>query len=274
MTWWCSATGLPWTGEWRWYPGVWLFILVLLVAYLRFGRVGGKGRSPDLLFGIGLLLVWAALDWPLGALGGYLASAHAGQFILLSLAAPPFLLLGLRPRLAQGRTVGWLRVAAHPATGLIGYNLVMMVTHIPGVVDQLMPTQGGSFAIDLLWLLAGGLLWWPVCAPATYRRISPPLQMGYLFLQTIPGILPAAFLVFSSYPLYRLYELAPRVTAALPPGYDHQVAGLLMKVVGDPLIWIGIAVIFFRWAHAERRADIVRGPSLHSRMVQDRGSDS
>lgn len=41
----------------------------------------------------------------------------------------------------------------------------------------------------------------------------------------------------------------------LTPRYDHQVAGLLMKIVGDPVVWIGITIIFFRWANAERRAD-------------------
>lgn len=262
MTWWCSATGIPWTGEWRAYPGVWLFLLLLLGSYWRWGRVRRPDRgSSDWLFGVGLAMVWLALDWPLGALGGYLASAHTGQFILLALAAPPFLLLGLRPRLAASPRRAWLRAAAHPLPAFVGYNLLVLVTHVPGVVDALMPTQWGSFLIDLLWLIAGGLLWWPVVAPLNHRRLSPPLQMGYLFIQTIPAILPAAFLVFSSYPLYRLYELAPRVTTSLPPGYDHQVAGLLMKVVGDPVVLVGIAVIFFRWASAERQADVARGSS-------------
>ncbi len=260
MTWWCSATGIPWTGEWQAYPGVWLFVLSLLGAYWRWGRVSRSDRGrADWYFGLGLAMVWLALDWPLGALGGYLASAHTGQFLILAIAAPPFLLLGLRPRLAAGKRRAWLSAAARPLPAFVGYNLVVLVTHIPGVVDALMPAQWGSFSIDVWWLIGGGLLWWPVTAPPNYRRLSPPLQMGYLFIQTIPAILPAAFLVFSRYPGYRLYELAPRVTPALPAGYDHQLAGLLMKVVGDPLVWVGIAIIFFRWANAERRADATRG---------------
>jgi len=259
MTWWCSATGLPWSAQWVAYPGVWLLMLLLLLGYWRWGRVAGE-RGATRLFLVGLGLLWSALDWPLGKLSGYLASAHTGQLILIAMAAPGFLLAGWRPRLGKveatsrlGRALRWL---AHPLPAFLGYNTILLVTHVPDVVDLLMARQLGSFAIDLFWLVSGLFLWWPVVAPDRLRRLSPPLQMAYLFVQTIPATLPAAFLIFADYPLYQLYELAPRVTSALPPGYDHQVAGLLMKVVGDPVIWVGIAVVFFRWARAEKRADV------------------
>lgn len=261
MTWWCSATGVPWEWRWRPYPGVWLLLALFGVLYYRFGR---SGTAEARYFGLGLIVLWAALDYPLGALGGYLAAAHTGQFMLIALAAPPLLLLGLRPRVAEWaatnspRLLGWLRFLAHPGPAFLCYNVIMLVTHVPVVVDGLMASQLGSFAIDLLWLLGGCFLYWPVVAPAPFSRMSPPLQVGYLFVQTIPATLPAAFLVFSSYPLYSLYELAPRVTAALTPRYDHQVAGLLMKVVGDPVVWVTMAVVFFHWASRERRDDLAR----------------
>ena len=130
------------------------------------------------------------------------------------------------------------------------------MTHFPDVVDALMATQSGSFLLDVTWLFSGVLLWWPVTAPIRYQRLRPPVQMLYLFIQTIPATLPSAFLVFADYPLFKLYEISPRVHSSLTPMYDHQVAGLMMKIVGDPIIWIGIAVVFFRWAGAERRADL------------------
>ena len=261
MRWWCSATGVPWEWSWRPYPGVWLFLGLLGALYHRFGRSGAAEAG---YFGLGLLVLWAALDYPLGALGGYLAAAHTGQFILIALAAPPLLLLGLRPKFAEwgandpsGR-LDWLRFLAHPGPAFLGYNLIMLVTHVPLVVDGMMISQSGSFAIDVLWLVSGFLLYWPVVAPAPFSRMPPPVQMGYLFVQTIPATLPAVFLVFSSSPLYSLYELAPRVTTALSPRYDHQVAGLLMKVVGDPVVWVTMAVVFFRWANRERQDDLAR----------------
>lgn len=267
MTWWCAATSEPWSWTWRAYPGVWLFVAALALAWWRWGREPGNRRAT-LASLAGLLLIWAALDWPIGTLGGgYLASAHALQFVLLAQAAPPLLLLGLRPRLAAaaaGRPglARWLRRAAHPATGFVIYNLILIVTHFPGVVDRMMATQLGSFALDLAWIGAGLALWWPALAPRDLGPLSPPLRMAYLFVQTIPATLPAAFLTFANFPLYQLYELAPRVHRLLTPGYDHQVAGLIMKVIGDPVVWIGIAIIFFRWAGAERRADLETRPGL------------
>jgi hypothetical protein len=35
-----------------------------------------------------------------------------------------------------------------------------------------------------------------------------------------------------------------------------------MKTVGDPVIWLGMAVAFFRWANAERKADLAERGSL------------
>lgn len=263
MTWWCAASDLPWAWTWRAYPGVWLFLGVLAIALHRISRTpDGSHRGRPYLVA-GLVILWLALDWPLGALGGYLASAHTGQFILIALAAPPLLLLGIRDGLAglgtETRAARLLAGAARPAGAFLGYNLVVIVTHVPTLVDGLMASQAGSFVLDLFWLAGGLWLWWPVTAPAPYRRLTPPLQMAYLFVQTLPATFPASFLVFADFPLYRLYELAPRVTAGLTPIYDHQVAGLLMKIVGDPVVWIGIAIIFFRWANGERRADLARG---------------
>jgi putative membrane protein len=273
MTWWCSASSAPWAWVWRPYPGVWLFLLGLVALYWRFGRARSEtGGRPAIPFLVGIAILWLALDWPVGALGGYSAAAHAAQFILLALSAPPFLLVGLRPRLAElvrtrsaARTI--LPVLAHPLTGLAGFNLILFASHVPGAVDELMRSQLGSFAIDLGWIVSGVLLWFPAFGPAETMRVSSPLLMGYLFLQTIPSTVPAAFLVFSEFPLFKLYELAPRVADLLTPTYDHQVAGLLMKTVGDPVIWIGMAVVFFRWANAERAADRAeRGlPKLASR---------
>ncbi len=275
MSWWCSATSAPWEWTWRPYPGVWLFLALVLGLYWRFGApngAGGGSRVGLIPFAAGVAILWLALDWPVGALAGYLAAAHSVQFILLAIAAPPFLLVGLRPRLAElarenGRARRVLRILAHPLTGLAGFNLILFSSHVPGVVDGLMTSQIGSFAIDLAWIASGAFLWFPAFGPAETTRVSAPLAMGYLFVQTIPSTIPAAFLVFSEFPLFKLYELAPRVTDLLTPAYDHQVAGLVMKTVGDPLIWIGIGVVFFRWANREREADLAEGalPKVASR---------
>ena len=269
MNWWCSATNTPWSWEWRAYPGVWLMVILLGVFYFR-SRVRALTADPRIVWGrgrvltflLGLLLVWGALDWPIGTLGGgYLASMHSVQWLMLSQVAPPFLILGVPPSAwhllgATPRWKGVLHRAAGGIFGLVVFNAVLLVTHVPAVTDALMASQLGSFAIDAAWFLSGLALWWPVLAPPGIARINEPLKIGYLFAATIVPTVPAAMLTFSELPVYKLYELAPRV-GSIQAHSDQQMAGLLMKAVADPIMWVSMAILFFRWSAQERRADDV-----------------
>lgn len=266
MTWWCAATDAPWSWAWRAYPGVWLFVGLLAVGYWRW-RVRTEGETPGTWTGtrvasfvLGLLLVWAALDWPIGALGGgYLASLHTVQWLLLAQVAPPFLLLGVPARawqrLAGGPRWGpFLHAMAGFLPGLLIFNAVMLLTHVPAITDGLMRSQLGAFLVDALWFASGLALWWPVTAPTPLGRMSEPAKMGYLFAATILPTAPAAFLTFASYPVYSLYELAPRV-GGISARSDQQMAGLLMKAIADPIMWLSMGILFYRWSAAERRVE-------------------
>jgi cytochrome c oxidase assembly factor CtaG len=266
MQWWCSATAAEWTWSWRAYPGVWILMALAAGLYWRAlrnaGRSGPVGIRHPALFAIGLLTLWAMLDWPVGALGaGYLLSVHTVQYVVITLIAMPLLMLGIPasawPARAEGAAGTVLHALAHPVLGLGIYAGMMAVTHVPVVTDTLMKTQSGSLAIDLAWLVGSFAMWWPVIAPAEYVRIPPAVQIGYLFAATIPPTIPAGFLVFADYPIYGLYELAPRVHG-IAAGTDQKTAGVIMKGASDPLLWIAMAVTFFRWqrveAEAERRA--------------------
>jgi putative membrane protein len=257
MQWWCSATGQPWSWAWKAYPGVWLFVALLGACYWRANRRAPRPLTPAGLawFLTGLGSIWIALDWPIGALGaGYLASFHTITYILLSFIAPPCLILGLSEgvigqALAAPRLGRLLRFAGRPWIAMGAFNGIVLITHVPGVVDTLMVRQSGALLIDLGWLLGGLLLWWPVMGPSPeVVRLQRPMKMAYLFLSTLAPIIPSAFLTFADYPLYATYELAPRIFPVLTAQQDQQVAGLLMKLVGDLPVWFGFGVIFFRWA--------------------------
>jgi putative membrane protein len=271
MTWWCSATGQPWTWAWKAYPGVWLFVALLAVLYVRGIRRPEPSRGAALYYFAGLLTVWLALDWPIGPLGtGYLISFHTVSYILLSLIAPPLLLAGIPSavmlRAAQAPRAGrLLRILARPLIALALFNAILIGTHIPDVVDGLMRSQLGAFAIDLAWFLGGIVLWGAIMAPPPLCRLTRPLKMGYLFAATLPPILPAAFLTFADYPLYAVYELAPRALD-LPAHSDQQIAGLTMKIIGDLPLWFAFGVIFFRWARESGGSNPVH-PSVAQRSA-------
>ena len=83
MQWWCAARGSAWTWSWQAYPGVWLLVLAIALAYWRFfgfgrrlparhadtnadGAAGSRGVPPrgwPGWFVTGLLCLWIALKW-------------------------------------------------------------------------------------------------------------------------------------------------------------------------------------------------------------------
>jgi cytochrome c oxidase assembly factor CtaG len=263
--WWCAATGMPWNWEWQWFPGVHLFLLAIAAGWWWLGKRHAWSRRPWGWFGLAWLALLATLDWPIGKLGaGYLASVHTVQFLLLTLVAGPALLRSipadgwqrLAPPDSRFRALLMFQVRALPA--LILYNAIVITTHFPLVVDTMMSTQLGSALIDVSWLVAGLLLWWPLAAPRAFRRLGMFAKIGYLFGATIVPTIPAMMMVFSDWPMYQLYELAPRVWVSFSANEDVQLAGLVMKLFGDLPLWFAAAYVFFSESkEAESQGDTV-----------------
>jgi cytochrome c oxidase assembly factor CtaG/copper(I)-binding protein len=275
MQWWCAATDTAWTWSWQAYPGVWLFIAALGLAY---GRLLSRTEPGDVFTkrqrgwwaAAGILLLWIALDWPVGALGaGYLASVHMVQFLLIGVAAPPLLLLGI-PRATLERWVarplvhGTMRVLGYPLLSMGIFVLVMAYTHWPPVVDTLMATQLGSFALDMMWLVAGLIFWWPVAVSLPVRSwLIEPYKVGYLIVTTLVNTGVFAYLTYSELPLYAVYELAPPV-GSLSTRDDQLVAGLLMKVGGAVILWTAISILFYRWYKRSEADEPPRVPATRA----------
>lgn len=257
MRWWCSAQDVAWSWTWRPYVGVWVLLAAIAVAYVVASRDDGRvpsGRRRA-AFWLGLLALWVALDWPLGALaGGYLASAHMVQFLLVGMIAPLLMAVGLQPE-TQSRLVASTgpvgRWITRPVPALLAFNLVVVVTHWPRVVDGLMASQAGSFAIDASWFAAGVVFWWPVVSDVPRRpEFEEPHKIGYLIAATILALVPFVYLTFTRLPVYETYELAPP-TGWISAREDQRLAGLLMKFGGGAIVWTMVAILFFRWALRE-----------------------
>ena len=78
--------------------------------------------------------------------------------------------------------------------------------------------------------------------------------MMFLFLQSVVPTVPASFLTFGDHPLYHFYEHVPRLWG-ISALHDMQDAGLIMKIGGGVVLWVVIAIVFFRWyADEEGRA--------------------
>lgn len=269
MQWWCVARATPWDWSWTPYPGVWIFLLALVGVRAALQR-RGDGRTPPggrraaeasadpdrgrsrWYFAAGVLALWAALDWPIGALGaGYLASAHMVQFLLVALVAPPLLLLGAPVEAIRSlRPPRPIRAVAalltRPLVALVFFGVTMAWTHWPLVVDTWMSSQLGSFALDLTWLTAGLVFWWPVVAPRPLPWFGLPAKIGYLVVATIANTGLFMYLTYAQLPLYAIYELAPPVPW-MTTRDDQVVAGILMKAGGGAVLWTAATILFARW---------------------------
>lgn len=260
MQWWCSTQSGYWSWSWQAYPGVWVLVGLLALGYWWTWRSldgdARRGGEPG-SFAMGLFLLWASLDWPLAALGAtYLATAHMVQYTLITMGAAPLLLRGLpdgalRSAVSAGIPGRLLQVTTRPAVAFALFNVVLIGTHWPAVLDTMMATQLGSFVLDGLWLASGLAFWWPVVCPVpehpTFREMW---KLAYLFLNTIPATVVGLMLVYADYPAYATYELAPPVFGVSAVA-DQQVAGLVMKFGGGIVLWTVIAVIFYRWYRRE-----------------------
>jgi putative membrane protein len=199
---------------------------------------------------MGIVCLYAVLDWPVGPLAaGYLASAHALQFLVVALVAPPLMLLGARTGIAaRFRGTSWpAQRLLHPLTAAIAFNIAVIATHVPRVSDGLMVTQMGAFAIDAAWLAGGLWFWWPLIVPVPARPLfAVPFRMLYLFLGSMVHTGIAIVMLVRDHPMYAVYELAPRATG-LSAIDDLKIAGGIMELGGLAIVFGVLGVMFFRW---------------------------
>jgi len=258
MRWWCSAQGTPWTWTWQPYVGVWLLAAGIAALYVRWHRASEPDETTRLrrwAAAGGVCVVWLLLDWPIGALGaGYLESVHALQFLGLAFIASPLLLAGLPAgwEAHRGpRTTALLRTLAHPLHAIVGFNVVVIATHVPPLVDALMVTQLGSMAIDAAWVLGGLIFWWPVVR-AWPTRLSAAARLAYLLAGVTLHMGVGMFYVVANNPLYAVYELAPRVGNSDPLDDQGRAGGIMMA--SDVAVgMVAIAVLLNMWRRDEAR---------------------
>ena len=252
---------------WQPHPEVWLLVALLGVGYaLAINRLGPRlapagtpvvTRFQLASFSAGVLALWVASDWPIHDIAErYLFSVHMVQHVTYSIIAAPLLLIGTPTWLARWLlSPRWLLAAVRylsrlvPATIL--FNLVVILTHTPLVVNAALEHALLHFGIHALIFLSSIIVWMPILSPLPEVPRLPPLgRLLFLFLQSVVPTVPASFLTFGAHPLYSFYDHVPRLWG-ISAISDMQVAGVIMKIGVGLTLWVIIAILFFRWYSAE-----------------------
>ncbi len=256
------AASVDLVNPWRFqaHPEVWILVAFVLGAYVYAVRVIGPVvvKSGPVItkrqrnaFAAGILLLWIASDWPVHDLSEeYLYSMHMFQHMVLSYFMPPLVLLAI-PKwmfdavfgLGKARTViNWL---AKPVIAGVAFNVVVMITHIPALVNQSVTNGLLHYSLHFLLVTTALLVWLPICGPDTQRQLQSGGKMIYLFLMSVVPTVPAAWLTFAEGAVYKHYDIAVRVWG-LSVTTDQQVAGAIMKTGGAVFLWSIVVFLFFK----------------------------
>jgi putative membrane protein len=266
-----AAVAFP---SWTPHPDVWLLVGMFAAGYaIAIVRLGPRWAPSGLpvvtrfqvtSWSLGVLAVWVASDYPIHDIAErYNFSVHMVQHLTYSMVAAPLLLLGV-PAWLMRRVLAprWLfqtvRTLSRFLPALVIFNLVLVFTHWPLIVNDALHSGLVHFLIHALLLLSSLIIWMPIVSPLPeIPRLAPVLQMLYLFAWSVVPTIPASFLTFGTSPLYKFYEHVPHLFG-LSTLQDQQAAGLVMKIGAGLLLWLVIAVVFFRWAAEEERANTPR----------------
>lgn len=251
---------------WDFYPSIVLGCLGFVVTYVLLAgplrrrwnlSPTGPGKWEWISFLGSMGIVFFALQGPLHELSDlYLFSAHMVQHLLITLAFPPLLILGIpswmwRPLVRFGwvRTVG--RALTHPVVAFLVSTFVLYLWHVPRMYDWALEDHNIHIAEHLLFMASAVIMWWPVASRIEeIPPLTPGYRMVYLFLLTIPMKGLGAVITVSDYVLYRFYAVQPRVWG-LDPLSDQRLGGVIMWMPGGLAIWFAMGVVFFTSFYAD-----------------------
>ncbi len=237
-------------------------------------------RSQKIFFFTALVILWISADWPIHDISEeYLYSVHMFQHLLISFVVPPLLLLAVPQWLARlivledSRFSKTMRRLCHPVVAGVAFNIVQAFAHWGVLVDLSVRNGEFHYFMHLLVFATALFMWMPVLGPLRELHLTEPAKMVYLFTMSIVPTVPAAWLTFAEGIVYPIYGHDVRLWG-ISATADQQAAGAIMKVLGGGLLWLLIAIRFFRWCAVQRREDAHQVELRHQNTSSSHASNT
>ena len=249
----------PW--RYQLHLEVWLLTAFLIGSYIYVVRVLGPRAVPAgepivtrrqlTCFIAGILIMFLSTDWPMHDIAEeYLYSVHMSQHMALTYFMPPLVVLAtpewfVRTLVGNGRAYRALRFFTFPVRAGLLFNLGVVISHIPGVVNASVSNGPLHYFVHVLLVLTSILMWMPVCGPLKELQMAPMPKMIYLFLNSVVATIPAGWLTFAEGVVYKHYNIPTRVWG-VSVSNDQQIAGAIMKLGGSIFLWTIIVAMFVK----------------------------
>jgi putative membrane protein len=283
--------------SWSFEPLVLISLGAAALLYLRgVAYTSRLGLGPHLrwwqivCFYLGLLVVFIALESEIDIGSDQLLWIHMIQHDLLTMLAPPLLLLGnpgwiiwrafpaswRREVLLQAIHLRWPwrighaigRVASNPSLVLAIFLGDFLFWHIPFLYDLTLDHENIHIMEHLLFILTALLFWAQVIPthpqkrparlqlPATsgMERLSRPQQVLYLAAAAFVMNILGAIFVFSVGPIYQHYAALVRTPDMPSVVVDQHYAGVAMDIPGTLIFFSAMMIILGLWLLEDERA--------------------
>jgi len=194
-----------------------------------------KGKAAA--FFSGLILNYLAVGSPLDQFGeDYLFSVHMVQHLIIVYITPPLLLWGLPWWLADAVLARpGVKIIArrllHPAVCCMAFVLTFALWHLPQLYEAALRNRSIHILEHVTIFFTAMQMWWMFIGPS---RVIPacnyPVRMVCAFMLMIAHMPILGLLALSDDPLYRTYELAPRLFANFDAMDDQRVGASIMEM--------------------------------------------